>query len=113
MDRQREYGSLRLIGADGKQVGIMLLAEGAVLSALGVGLGTLIGVMSGWGMRHALLDSGYSILSIPWGGFLLFLLLAVPLGLIAAVTGKGLSEFLIDGQEISFRFIIESTYSVE
>ena len=85
MDRQREYGSLRLIGADGKQVGIMLLAEGAVLSALGVGLGTLIGVMSGWGMRHALLDSGYSILSIPWGGFLLFLLLAVPLGLIAAV----------------------------
>ncbi|MDO5066066.1 MAG: ABC transporter permease [Propionibacteriaceae bacterium] len=92
MDREREYGSLRLIGADGKQLGAMLLAEGAVVSVLGVGLGTIIGVLSGWGVRHVLLNSGYSLLSIPWFGFLLFLLLAVPLGVIAALPAAYLAS---------------------
>lgn len=85
MDREREYGSLRVIGANGKQIGIMLLAEGAVLSVLGVGLGILTGAFSGWGIRHTLLGEGYSVLSIPWGGYLLLWLLAIPLGILAAV----------------------------
>ncbi|RRD05428.1 ABC transporter permease [Arachnia propionica] len=92
MDREREYGSLRVIGADGRQIGIMLLAEGAVLSVLGVGLGTVLGVLSGWGVRHVLLHRGYSILSIPWGGFLLFLLLALPLGALAAAPAAHLAS---------------------
>lgn len=85
MDREREYGSLRVIGAGRQQIAFMILAEGVVLSVLGVGFGIIAGVLSGWGIRHSLLEQGYSVLTIPWGSFLLLLLLAVPIGLLAAV----------------------------
>jgi putative ABC transport system permease protein len=86
--RRREFGVLRHLGMTRGQVASMLATEGASTSALGVGVGTILGGAISliliyvvnrqsfhWGME----------LDVPWGGLALFGLAVVALATLTAV----------------------------
>lgn len=92
IDRKQEYGSLRVVGADRRQIAVMVAAEGVVLSFLGVLLGLVTGWISGWGIRQSVVGHDYSNPAVPWLVILATLLGSLPLGLVAAAPAASLAS---------------------
>jgi putative ABC transport system permease protein len=83
-ERTRELGMLRAIGATATQVKQMIRYESVITAVIGGVLGTAIGVLFGWLMTFALEDLGLTF-AVPFGQLGLFLVLAVVVGVIAAI----------------------------
>ncbi|MFA4929766.1 MAG: FtsX-like permease family protein, partial [Patulibacter sp.] len=81
-ERGREIGLLRAVGATQGQVRRMVLLEAAITALLGAGLGAVLGFVLGAGVVATL--DGVTI-SVPVGRILLLVLVAVGLGVLAAV----------------------------
>ncbi len=90
LDRRRDYGALRVMGASEQQLAAMMLGEGVLLAAFGMILGLISGTISGWAIQHALVYQGFSTLATPLTTSVLPLLLAIPVGLIAAIPAAAL-----------------------
>jgi putative ABC transport system permease protein len=83
-ERTRELGMLRAIGATAAQVRRMIRYESVITSLIGGVLGTGVGVLFAWLTTFALKDLGVGF-SIPVGQLVVFLLLAVVVGVLGAV----------------------------
>ncbi len=85
LERTRELGLLRAVGLGRRQTMTMVTIESIVISVFGALLGMVVGCALGAAIVQALKDQGFEVLSLPWGRMVAFLILAVVVGLVAAV----------------------------
>ncbi|HQR28060.1 MAG TPA: FtsX-like permease family protein, partial [Nocardioides sp.] len=85
IERTREVGLLRAIGLSRRQLRRMITLESVVIAVLGAVLGVLLGSAFGAAMMYALRDEGLEVISIPFGQLTVFLVLAVLIGVVAAI----------------------------
>nr|WP_216654450.1 ABC transporter permease [Nocardioides sp. zg-DK7169] len=85
IERTREIGLLRAIGLSRSQLRRMITLESVVISLLGAVLGVVLGVVFGVVLMRALRDEGLEVISVPVVQLVVFLALAVVVGVLAAV----------------------------
>jgi putative ABC transport system permease protein len=85
IERTREIGLLRAIGLGRGQLRLMVTLESVVMAVLGALLGVALGICFGVAMMDALRDQGLEVIAIPWTQLVVFLALAVVVGVLAAV----------------------------
>ena len=85
IERTREIGLLRAIGVSRRQLRLMIRLESVVIAVLGAVLGVGLGIAFGVTLMYALRDQGLERISIPVGQLVLFLLLSLVIGVVAAV----------------------------
>jgi putative ABC transport system permease protein len=85
IERTREIGLLRAIGLGRGQLRLMVTLESIVMSVLGAVLGVVLGIGFGVAMMYAVKDQGLEVIAIPWAQLVIFLGLAVVVGVLAAV----------------------------
>ena len=83
-ERTGEFGVLRAVGTTTTQVRRMVRYESVITSTIGGALGIAIGIAFAWLVVQSLSEFGFS-LSIPAGQLLIFMFLAVIVGVIGAV----------------------------
>ncbi len=84
LERTREIGVLRAVGATRSQIARMVTVESIVISLFGALLGTLVGSALGVAVVRALKNAFIPTLSIPWTRMAFFLIPALLAGLLAA-----------------------------
>ena len=85
IERTREVGLLRAIGLSRRQLRRMITLESVIISVLGALLGVVCGVGFGVALMYALRDEGLEVISVPAGQLLLFLVLSILVGVLAAL----------------------------
>ena len=85
IERTREIGLLRAIGLGRGQLRLMVTLESIVMAVLGAVLGVALGVCFGVAMMYAVKDQGLEVIAVPWTQLVVFLGLAVVIGVLAAV----------------------------
>ncbi len=85
IERTREIGLLRAVGATRRQVRRIIRWEAIVVALLGAVLGIAFGIAAGTVLQRALADSGIEALDIPVGTLIVILILALVIGILAAV----------------------------
>ncbi len=85
IERTREVGLLRAIGVSRRQLRRMVTLESVVISLLGTVVGVLLGTAFGIALMRAVRDQGLEVIAVPYGQMVLFLLLSVLVGVLAAV----------------------------
>ncbi len=83
-ERTREIGLLRAIGATRRQLRQMVRYESVITAVIGGVLGTLVGISMGWVIVTQLGGDGLTF-SLPYLQLVVFLALAVVVGVVAAV----------------------------
>jgi len=83
-ERTREIGMLRAIGATRRQLGQMVRYESVITAVIGGVLGVLVGTAMGYVIVTQLGGDGL-VFSLPWTQLGVFLVLAVIVGVVAAV----------------------------
>jgi putative ABC transport system permease protein len=84
-ERVRELGLLRAVGMSRRQVKRMVRVEAVIIAVLGAILGLAVGVLFGWAMQRALSDVGIDRFAVPVDQLLLTLVVAVVIGVLAAI----------------------------
>ncbi len=86
IERRREIGMLRAIGATRKQVGSVILAEALILSAIGTAFGILAGLYLGYSATGVFSAAGFPIDYVfPAAGLLLAVAAGLVFGALAAI----------------------------
>jgi putative ABC transport system permease protein len=85
IERTHEVGLLRAIGLARRQLRLMVRLEAVAISVLGAVLGVVMGVAFGIVLQKALSARGIDVLAVPWTQLTLFVVLAVLVGMLAAV----------------------------
>lgn len=85
LERTRELGLLRAVGLLRFQVAQMVTVESVVISVFGALLGLVVGSALGAAVVRALRDQGIPVLRFSWATIGVFLVLAVIVGLVAAI----------------------------
>jgi len=86
IERTREIGMLRAVGATQKQVRRMVLIEALLLAALGTAFGLLAGLYLGYLLMSALTAGGYPVTySFPLAGLLAAIAIGLLFGVLAAL----------------------------
>lgn len=84
LERTREIGLLRAVGASRRQVRRMIRWEAVLVAFIGAAAGVVIGLVAGIALRQALSDDGIDILVVPVATVVVILMLAIVLGVLAA-----------------------------
>ena len=85
IERTREVGLLRAIGLGRGQLWVMVTLESVVMAVLGAVLGVALGIAFGVAMMYAVRDEGLNVIAVPWGQLVVFLVLSVVIGVLAAL----------------------------
>ena len=85
IERTREVGLLRAIGLDRAQLRRMITLESVVIAVLGAVLGVVLGIGFGVALMYAVRDQGLEVISVPVVQLVVFLVLSVVIGVLAAV----------------------------
>lgn len=86
IERTREIGMTRAVGAAQTQIRRMVLAEALLLATLGVALGLLAGLYLAYALIGAFAGAGFSIsFQWPWVGLLVAILIGLFFGGLAAI----------------------------
>ncbi|GAB3773088.1 putative ABC transport system permease protein [Nocardioides ginsengisegetis] len=85
IERTREVGLLRAIGLSRAQLRWMITLESVVIAVLGALLGVVLGIGFGVALMYALRDQGLEVISVPTSQLAVFLVLALLIGVLAAV----------------------------
>ena len=83
IERTREVGLLRAVGLSRSQLRRMVRLESMAISLLGAVLGLVMGTVFGIALQRAVADEGLDILRIPWVSFIVFLVAAAIVGVLA------------------------------
>jgi putative ABC transport system permease protein len=83
IERTREVGLLRAVGLGRSQLRRMVRLESMAISLLGAILGLVMGTVFGIALQRAVADEGLDILRIPWVNFIVFLVAAAIVGVLA------------------------------
>jgi putative ABC transport system permease protein len=84
-ERRREIGMLRAVGMQRAQVRRTLYLESLLIALFGAVLGLALGLTYGTLFARTLHDQGLTVISVPWGQALLFLVVAGAVGVLAAL----------------------------
>ena len=84
IERTREIGLLRAVGATRRQIRAMIRAEAILMAVLGAILGIAVGVGAGLALQRAMADAGIDVLDIPIATLIVILVLAIIIGVVAA-----------------------------
>jgi putative ABC transport system permease protein len=84
LERTREIGLLRAVGASRRQVRRMIRWEAVLVALTGALTGVAVGLISGIALRQALSDDGIEVLVVPAATVIVILVLAIVLGILAA-----------------------------
>jgi putative ABC transport system permease protein len=85
VERSRELGLLRAVGATRAQLRSVVRRESVLMSLLGALTGVGLGVASGVALSRALVDDGLTRVSVPAGMLSVYLVVAVVVGVLAAI----------------------------
>jgi putative ABC transport system permease protein len=85
IERTREIGLLRAIGLSRGQLRLMITLESVVIAVLGALLGVALGLGFGVALMYAVRDEGLEVISVPVVQLVVFLVLSVVIGVLAAV----------------------------
>jgi putative ABC transport system permease protein len=85
VERTREIGMLRAVGALRRQIRSMVVLEAFIIAVYGAIVGLLLGIWFAVALQRTLVEQGIEVLDIPWGGLLAFLVLAGVVGVLAAL----------------------------
>jgi putative ABC transport system permease protein len=85
VERTRELGLLRAVGATRRQVRGVVRRESVLMSLLGALTGVVLGAISGVALSRALVDQGINAVSVPVLTLLAYLGTAAVVGVLAAV----------------------------
>jgi putative ABC transport system permease protein len=85
VERTRELGLLRAVGTTQRQLRRIVRRESVLMSVLGAVSGIVLGTASGVALARALQDEGITTVSVPVVQLLGYLLVAVAVGVLAAV----------------------------
>jgi putative ABC transport system permease protein len=85
IERTREIGLLRAIGVSRRQLRQMIRLESVVIAFLGAVQGVVLGIGFGITLMYAVRDEGLDVISIPVVQLLVFLVLSLVVGVLAAV----------------------------
>lgn len=85
LERTSEIGVLRAIGMARHQVRRMIMVESVILAVFGALLGLAAGTGIGYVLIRSLADEGLETFAMPWGTLLAFLVIAIVLGVVAAL----------------------------
>lgn len=85
LERTRELGLIRAVGATRQQVRRTIRWESVITALLGAVQGIVIGVLLGWAVSLALRSQGLSSFSLPYGVLIVVVVIAVLLGIVAAI----------------------------
>jgi putative ABC transport system permease protein len=85
LERTREIGMLRAVGTSRRQVRWMIVLESVVLAVFGAVVGIALGLAFGVALQRALAAFGVSKLGIPWSQMVIYLVVAMLVGLLAAL----------------------------
>ncbi len=85
VERRREIGMLRAIGAQRKQVRRAIYLESLLIAVFGAILGLALGISFGALFTHTLRSQGLTVISIPWAQDVIFLFVAGAVGVLAAL----------------------------
>jgi putative ABC transport system permease protein len=83
-ERSREIGLLRAVGMRRRQIRVMIRAESVILAIFGALVGIVIGTVLGVALVSSLRSQGINETVVPVTNLIIFLVLAVVLGLVAA-----------------------------
>ena len=84
IERTREVGLLRAIGVSRPQLRRMVTLESVVIAVLGAILGVTLGIGFGIALMHSLRDEGLEVISVPVDQLVVFLVVSVVIGVLAA-----------------------------
>ncbi|MDN6210555.1 ABC transporter permease, partial [Bifidobacterium crudilactis] len=84
-ERTREIGLLRAIGTSKAQVRGMLAIESSMISVFGTIIGMLVGCVAGAVIQQVYASQGLEKLDIPWLELLVFLVMAIVIGVLASL----------------------------
>jgi putative ABC transport system permease protein len=85
-ERTREIGLLRAVGISRKSVRSMIRLESVFMSLLGAFLGAILGIAAGAGLVMSFdIFGGRSGVTIPWVNLVIFTILAILAGIVAAI----------------------------
>jgi putative ABC transport system permease protein len=85
VERTRELGLMRAVGATRGQVRSTVRRESVLMSLLGALTGVGLGAGSGVALSRALVDEGLTTVSVPAGTLGIYLLVATAVGVLAAI----------------------------
>lgn len=85
IERTREIGLMRAVGLGRAQLAGTITIESVLTALFGTVLGLAVGVALAAGMPTVFAGSGLTELAIPWGGLVTMLVIAVVVGILAAV----------------------------
>jgi putative ABC transport system permease protein len=84
LERTREIGMLRAVGTSRWQVRWMVVLESVVIAVFGAVLGTALGLVFATALQKTLADQGIDVLRIPWLALVMYLVIAMVVGALAA-----------------------------
>jgi putative ABC transport system permease protein len=84
LERTREIGLLRAVGASRRQVRRMIRWEAVLVAFTGALVGVLVGLLAGVALRQSLSGDGIAVLVIPMATVIVILVMAIVLGVLAA-----------------------------
>ena len=84
LERTREVGLLRALGLSRRQLRRMVRIESIAITLIGAVTGVVLGTLYGIAFRASQADSGVTTLVMPYGRLVLFLVLAIVIGVVAA-----------------------------
>lgn len=85
VERTRELGLLRAVGATRKQVRTVVRRESVLMSLLGALTGIGLGTVSGIALSRALVDQGITTLEVPVTTLAAYVVVAAVVGVLAAI----------------------------
>jgi putative ABC transport system permease protein len=85
VERTREFALLRAVGMVRRQVRRMVRGESVVIALFGAALGVLVGLGFGVALTSAVVAASGGVVSIPVGSLVVFVVLALVFGVLAAV----------------------------
>jgi len=85
IERTREIGMLRAVGALRRQIRAMVVLEALVIAIYGAVVGLALGLWFAVALQRTLVEQGIDVLDIPWLGLLAFLVVAGVVGVLAAL----------------------------
>jgi putative ABC transport system permease protein len=85
VERTRELGLMRAVGATRKQVRTVVRRESVLMSVLGALTGIVLGTVAGIALSRSLSDQGVTALEVPVGMLGGYLLVAALVGVLAAI----------------------------
>ncbi|HQR78681.1 MAG TPA: FtsX-like permease family protein [Actinomycetota bacterium] len=84
LERSREIGLLRAVGASRRQIRRMIRWEAVLVAVTGAVIGVVLGLLSGIALRQSLAGDGVEVLVVPVATVVVILVVAVLLGVLAA-----------------------------